>query len=279
MTLAKLAHDHLKAWEAGDATGVAHTVRSYTDPDTAGPLSGAELEEHAGAVMERLRGLRFEVEHVVEGPEAAVVSWTLRADHRTAYLGIPAAGRSFEVTGTDLVTGGAHVRRCFDRLAVAEALGYGPRFVPAADEVREYGVSARMTAAKVAPPGALALTCLQVGDRAEAAEVDLLSVEVVKSMRASTGFLGLATFDIGDRKFTLSAFDRPESVRAVNARPHQRAMRRFFRGGLCTRALISHWLPAAIREYARCPGCAGVVTVEDGTACNCGWVPDRASLL
>lgn len=279
MTLAELAHDHLKAWEAGDAAGVARTVGSYADPDTAGPLSGAELEEHARAVMERLRGLRFAVEHVVEGPEAAVVSWTLRADHRAAYLGMPAAGRPVEVTGTDLVTGGAHVRRCFDRLAVAAALGYGPRFVPAADEVREYGVSARAVTARTAPPGALALTYLQVRDGAEAAEVDLLSVEVVKSLRASSGFLGLSTFDIGDRKFTLSAFDRPESVRAVNARPHQRAMRRFFRGGLCTRALISQWLPAAVREYARCPHCAGVVTVADGAACGCGWVPGRVSLL
>ncbi|MER6173264.1 ester cyclase [Streptosporangium sp. NPDC001681] len=282
MDMRQIAESHLKAWQSGDAEAVAASVDAFDDPDTAGPLSGDALAAHAGEVLARFGNLRLHVEHLAVTEEFAMLSWTLEADHRAPYLAMPAVGRPIRVTGTDLlVRDGETVRvqRCFDRLAVAAALGFEARFVPEADEEREFGVSTRTTLGRTARPGALALTWLEVDDGAQAAEVDLLSVEVVKALRASKGFLGASTFDIGRRKFTLSAFDRPESVRAVHGRPHQRAMRRFFKGGLCTRALTSIWLPATVREYARCPDCETVFSTDEGAACGCGWIPERESLL
>ncbi|MEU8386191.1 ester cyclase [Streptosporangium sp. NPDC048865] len=282
MDARKTAEAHLEAWRAGDAEAVAAVVATYTDPDQPGPLAGEELAAHAAATLARFRNLDLQVDRVTGDEDAAAVSWRLVADHREAYLGMPATGGTVTVSGLDLVTvdeGGAHVRRVFDRLAVAEALGYTARFVPAADETREFGVSARAATGRTEPPGALVLTWLEVRDDAESADVDLLSVEIVKSLRASRGFLGAATFDVGERKFTLSVFDRPESLRAVHARPHQRAIRRFFKGGLCTRGHTSVWHPASVRDYARCPSCEQVVTVGTGAACECGWTPDGASTL
>jgi hypothetical protein len=286
MDARKAAERHLEAWQAGDPEAVAATAASYSDPDSGGELSGAALAAHAAGTLVRFQRPRFLVDEVVGDGEAVTLWWTLRADHRAPYLGMPAAGGTIGVQGSDLVTlgpDGPRVRRRFDRLAVAEALGYSARFVPAADSetggIRQFGVSARVPAGRTEPPGALTLTWLQVRDDAEAADVDMLSVEVVKSLRASKGFLGLATFDVGDRKFTVTAFDRPESVRAVHARPHQRSMRRFFKGGLCTRVLTSVWIPSDIREYARCPDCDTVVRVGPDAACGCGWIPGDASLL
>ncbi|MEU4329875.1 ester cyclase [Nonomuraea dietziae] len=280
MDARKTAEAHLEAWQAGDAAAVAACAGTYADPDCAGPLAGEALAAHAAATLARFRNLSFEVDRVTGDGDAAAVSWRLTADHREAYLGMPAAGGAVTVSGLDLVTAGpdgVHVQRVFDRLALAEALGYTARFVPAADATREFGVSARAATGRTERPGALVLTWLEIRDDAESAEVDLLSVEIVKSLRASRGFLGVTTFDVGGRKFTLSAFDRPESLRAVHARPHQRAMRRFFKGGLCTRVHTSVWYPATVRDYARCPGCAQVVAA--GSACGCGWTPDDASTL
>ncbi|KAB8191014.1 hypothetical protein FH608_033425 [Nonomuraea phyllanthi] len=276
MDARKLAEEHLQAWRDGDAGAVAATAATYADPDTGGVLSGPALAAHAAATLARFRNPRFEVERVAGDQDAAAVFWTLRADHRDSYLGMPATGGEVTVTGTDLVTAGpdgAHVRRAFDRLALAGSLGYTARFVPEADEVRQFGVSARASSGRTERPGALVLTWLEVRDDAEAAEVDLLSVEVVKSLRAARGFLGVTTFDLGDRKFTLSAFDRPESVRAIHARPHQRAMRRFFKGGLCTRVHTSVWRPISARDLARCPDCSALVQVGTDAACDCGWSP------
>ncbi|MFD9941953.1 nuclear transport factor 2 family protein [Nonomuraea sp. NPDC059023] len=279
MDARKIAEEHLDAWRREDAAMVAGCVTRYEDPDSGGPLSGEELAAHAAALMESFKGLRFEVGRVTGDEDGVTVSWTLTADHRAAYLGMPATGGAARVSGTDLVTADGQVRRIFDRLALAEALGYSARFVPEADDVREFGVSARASSGRTDRPGAFSLTWLEIRDAAEAADVDLLSVEIVKSLRASRGFLGVTTVDVGNRKYTLSAFDRPESVRAVHARPHQRAMRRFFKSGLCTRVHTSIWVPAKSREYARCPSCESVVPVGTGTTCGCGWIPDDATLL
>lgn len=285
MDARKVAEEHLDAWRSGDPAAVAASVATYADPDSGGPLGGDALAAHAAATLDRFPHPRFVTGGVTGDADAAAVRWTFEAEHRAAYLGMPGTGGTATVTGTDLVTcddTGAHVRRDFDRLALAESLGYAARFVPEADDVREFGVSARVPTARTGDtpaPGALTLTWLEVRDGAEAADVDLMSVEVVRSLRSSKGFLGLATFDIGDRKYTVTAFDRPESVRAVHARPHQRAMRRFFRSGLCTRVLTSVWTPSLIREYARCPDCDTVVRVGQEAACGCGWVPGDASLL
>ncbi|MEW9555568.1 ester cyclase [Nonomuraea sp. NPDC050783] len=280
MDARKLAQDHLQAWRDGDPEAVAATAASYADPDSGGVLTGPDLAAHAAATLDRFRDPGFEVERVIGDADAAAVRWTLRADHRAAYLGMPATGGRAEVTGTDLVTvdaAGAHVRRSYDRLALAGSLGHTARFVPAADETREFGVSARAGTARTERPGALVLTWLEVRDDAEAAEVDLLSVEIVKSLRAARGFLGVTTFDLGDRKYTLSAYDRLESVRAVHARPHQRAMRRFFKSGLCTRVHTSVWRPVSARDYARCPECATPVRTD--AACGCGWTPAAVPTL
>ncbi|MBP2707923.1 ester cyclase [Microbispora sp. RL4-1S] len=278
----KIAQHHLEAWCAGDADAVAAGIASYADPDTGGPLTGERLRAHATSVLTRFRDLRLTADVITGDADAAAVSWTLRAGHREAYLGMPATGGAVEVRGTDLVTrdgDGVHVRRCYDRLEVAEALGYRARFFPEADGTREFGVSARVSTGRTERPGALALTWLEIRDDAEAADADLLSVEIVKSLAAARGFLGVSTFDLGDRKFTLTAFDRPESLRSVHARPHQRAVRRFFKGGLCTRVHTSVWLPSVIRDYARCPDCAAVVAVGTGAACACGWEPGHAPML
>ncbi|GGS16465.1 hypothetical protein [Actinokineospora fastidiosa] len=264
---------HLAAWRDGDPDAAA-TVHSFVDPDTDKPLTGHALAEHARGFMARFPG-GFEFTRVT--PAAA--TWTLTTAHRDSYLGMPGTGAELTITGTDLLTedaGELHVHRHFDRLAIAEAIGYTPRFVPRSDGAREFGVSSR-TPGSPGTPGAMALTWLSVRDDDEAADVDLLSVEVVKSMRAARGFLGVGTFDIGDRKYTLTAFDKPESIRSIHARAHQRAMRRFFRGGLCTGAYTSVWTLAKESHFARCADCGSMAAAE--RPCDCGWTPTTDPLF
>ncbi|WP_447001772.1 ester cyclase [Saccharothrix isguenensis] len=286
--LAGAARRHSAAWIAADPAAIAAAVASFDDPDTAGPLTGDDLAGHVAAVLTRFAELELETGDPVVTGTTAVVTWTLRAVQRDAYLGMPGTGGEVEVSGVDVLTardGAVHVRRVFDRLAVAEVLGYTARFVPAADGEREFGVSSRTPARASAagtPAGALVLTWLDVRDDAEAADVDLLSVEIVKSLRASKGFLGATSLDVGLRKYTLTAFESVDAVRAVHARPHQRAMRRFFRSGLCTGAATGVWVPLRDSLYARCPDCGSVVTLDrehPDKSCDCGWIPIPGALF
>jgi ketosteroid isomerase-like protein len=288
LDLAGVARRHMAAWSAADPAAITAAIASFDDPDTPGPLTGDDLAGHVASVLARFAELKLEADEPVVAGGTAVVTWTLRAVHRDAYLGMPGTGGEVEASGVDVLTardGAVHVRRVFDRLAVAEALGYTPRFVPAADGEREFGVSSRTPARASSagtPVGALVLTWLDVRDDAEAADVDLLSVEIVKSLRASKGFLGATSLDVGLRKYTLTAFESVDAVRAVHARPHQRALRRFFRSGLCTGAWTGVWVPLRDSLYTRCPDCGSVVTLDrehPDKSCDCGWIPIPGALF
>jgi predicted ester cyclase len=263
------------AWAARDAEAAAGAVGTFTDPDTPEPVSGDGLAAHLTAMFARFPDLTLEFATPADAGDTVVVSWTLAGTQRGGYLGIPGTGGQAGVSGVDvctLVDGVVHVRRHFDRVALAASLGYTPRFVPGSDDVQEYGFAARTTSAKHTLPGAITLTWLDFRDDAESTELDLLSIEVVRSLRASRGFLGTSNLEIGNRKYTLTAFDKPESIRAVHARPHQRAMRRFFRGGLCTGAYTSVWTLDRQSVYLRCPDCASMVEASEEKPCDCGAV-------
>lgn len=271
MDLTDLARRWTEAWRAGDPAAVAAVVAAFTDPDTDGEVRGPDLAAHLDTTLTRFGDLVLDFAEPVVAGDTVVLNWKLTAAHRAAYLGVPAVGDPVSVDGVDILTAGAAgptARRHFDRLALVESVGYTAHFVPARDEVREYGTSNRMSTGRPVNPGVLSLTWLDSRDLEEAAEVDLLGVEVIRSMAASRGFLGAGAFTIGTRKYTLAAFDRMESVRAVHARPHQRALRRFFRSGLCTGAYTSVWSLERDSLYIRCAGCGSMAAA--GGACDCG---------
>jgi hypothetical protein len=276
MDLIETAGRWTAAWRAGDPAAIADAVATFADPDTPEPVAGDGLAAHVTAVLTRFPDLALDFAAPADAGDTAVVTWTLAASHRAPYLGMPGTGGTATVVGTDVLTavdGAVHVRRYFDRVALAESLDFTTRFLPARDEMQEYGISARTGTGKTTYPGVITLTYLDVRDDVESPDVDLLSTEVVKSLRASQGFLGVGTFEIGTRKYTLTAFDRPESVRAVHARPHQRAMRRFLRGGLCTGAYTSVWSLERESFFLRCPDCESVVEASAGRTCECGTTP------
>ncbi|MBB3052456.1 hypothetical protein FHS23_003490 [Prauserella isguenensis] len=270
----------LDAWRAGSVTELTAVAESFSDPDTDGAVSGAELAEHLAGVLRRFPRWPLDAETTAETDDTIVLTWTVTAAHRAPYLGIPSAGGDATISGVDVLTrsaGRVSVTRRFDRLALARSLGYDARFLPPSTDVVDYGISMGAGSSRTAAPGALTLTWLDVHDDEEGADVDLLTYEVVKSLRHSKGFLGAAIFEIGGRRYTLSAFTTLDAVRAVHAKPHQRAMRRFFRGGLCTGAYTSVWSLERDSVYLRCAGCSAVVPGD--RACDCGNEPSARPLI
>ncbi|MFI9008206.1 ester cyclase [Actinosynnema sp. NPDC053489] len=282
MDLIETAGRWTAAWRDRDPAAVADAVAEFADPDTPEPVGGPDLVAHVEAVLTRFPDLVLDFAAPADAGDTAVLTWTLTATHRAAYLGVPGIGGTATVVGADVLTvvdGEVRVRRHFDRVALAASLGQSAKFVPSRDDLREYGVSARTPSGKTAHPGVLAFTYLDFRDDVEGPEIDLLSTEVVKSLRPSRGFLGFASFEMGGRKYTLTAFDRPESLRAVHGKPHQRALRKFFRGDLCTGAYTSVWTLDRASVHVRCADCGEMVDVSAGRTCSCGTTPTAGPLF
>jgi predicted ester cyclase len=283
MELRALAHRHLDAWNHHDPDEIAATAGAFAAPDAPERICGNALRRYAETLLNGLGDLRFEAGRMVGDDSHLLVPWTLEVAHRGRYLGIPPTGATARIGGTDEVVrfgGGIAVTRVYDRLALAEALGLRVRIQPPDDPAREFGASTRVRGAGTGPPGALVVTRLRPRDEAQSDEVDQLSVEIIRTLRASRRFLGTVGVDVGEDKYTISAFENLDAVSVVHGRAHQRAVRRMFRSGLTTRALTSVWAPVSRREYVRCPTCG---TVErwsgSGPSCQCGWQPEPEALL
>lgn len=277
---AKLARDLVEAWATGDFEPVAGRIGWYRDPLTDG-LTGSELAAHAQVWREVLDPGDWKVLDVAEGSTSVALTWSVEVTHRGRVLDAPPTGRSVTLTGTDVLTtagSGTRVVRHVDLGALAHALGHDVVLRPEDTDAQRFGSASRIPVESGAEVGALALTWLGVRAESESDDVDRLSVEVFRALRASKGFLGAVTVDIGDRKFTLSAFDSLDSVRSVQNRAHRRAVRKFFSGRLCSEAVVTTWAPATSAWFRRCAGCDDLIPA-DADACECGRPAARSTLL
>ncbi|WP_277209534.1 ester cyclase [Isoptericola croceus] len=272
-----LATEWAGAWTARDAPRIADLADEYADPDAPHTLGGQELQDHVEQTFSRFPDLVVDFAAPLLAEGTVVLGWSARGSHRVSYLGIAPTNRIAEFSGVDVLRvddDGVRARRHFDRVEVAESLGHRGMFVPDGGDGMRFGYCAQVPPRRVARPGALTLTWVESRDDAEAADADLLSTEVVRSLRTTKGFLGANIFDIGRRKYTLTAFDDPASIRAVHARPHQRSMRRFFQGGLFAGAYTSVWTPVRDSLYLRCPECSTLVEHSgQQQGCECGATP------
>ena len=95
---------------------------------------------------------------------------------------------------------------------------------------------------------------------------------VMIEMMAQDGFIGATAGVIGSRMFTVTAWDRPESVAQLLRRgTHAAAMPAFFAGKRARSGFTSVWVPARINPYwVRCDGCGRMVAANSNSLCRCG---------
>ncbi len=91
---------------------------------------------------------------------------------------------------------------------------------------------------------------------------------VMIEMMAQDGFIGATAGAIGSRMFTVTAWDRPESVAQLLRRgTHAAAMPAFFGGKRARCGFTSVWVPARINPYwVRCDGCGRMVAADSDFA-------------
>lgn len=279
-TIANPIADLFDAWHAGDLDAITAAMESFADPDRPEPVRGPALREQLAAFLDAFPRPRFQVTGMLESGGHGAVFWELTVTHRGAYRGIAPTGAEVHLTGVDeyRTSGGRLcVTRYFDRTALCAQLDEA-RVAAAAGF--EFGTSERLTGGRPGVPGAMTLTRVSVRDGAESAKVDQLTAEILKAVKPSKGFLGGFTVGVGTDKYTVSAFTDTDAVRAVHNRAHQRAMRRFFTGGLCTGSLVSVWTPVSSTEYLRCAGCAAVRRHSaDEPGCACGEQPSTRPVI
>lgn len=130
----EIARTYVEAWASLDLEGWVAAYApdgTLSDPNTPGPLAGAELEEYAKRVFARYPDAQYEVLSLdAISEEVCVCRWMMRATHTGSTGGVPATGRRVTLPMCEFITirGGKihHVEGYFDRLTVLQQLGLSP---------------------------------------------------------------------------------------------------------------------------------------------------------
>ncbi len=272
------AQAYLNAWNAHDADAIVKTFApagTYTDPTT-GTISADEIRAYAGRLWEAFPDLTFEVASLAEaGAGRVVAEWIMKGTNTGPFVGLPPTGRSIALPGVDVIAVGSEgitsVTGYFDTRAIPDQLGLQVLVQPNTLGPFSFGFSTSVQSGKKTKPGAFGITTIWNGD-AQTDEIRAFTRDTAKEMLTMEGFIGLATFRIGNRGVTITAWEKPEHVKQLRkAGAHHDAMEKFW-ADLGDAAFTSVWTPDHINPlWVRCGACGKMNDHEKREGvCVCG---------
>lgn len=170
---AAVVDDFYDAWNRHDVPAIAGPFGAsglFDDPLTRRGLSGGELREHVQNVLDVVSDLRIAVNRTISDEHAAAAAWTIEGTWDGMLGRLTAAEAPVRFEGTDVFEfeNGRlrRLRRLFDEIAVADALGLQTIVEPFSDGATTFGHSLRSWVSKE-KPGALGMTWILARDEAE----------------------------------------------------------------------------------------------------------------
>ena len=273
-----VAQRYFDAWNKHDAQTIIETFAdngTYQDP-VAGRINAREIGAYTKGLWEAFPDLSFSIITKAEAGSGMVAAqWLMTGTNSGPFMGIPATGRSVSVQGADFI-------ECIDNKIKSLTGYFDPRATPLQLGMQVlvqpnqigpfcFGNSIAVQSGKRTRPGAFSITSIWNGAK-ETEEVRSLSRNIAKEMMGMDGFIGFATFRIGGRGVTLSAWEKPENVTAImNSKSHTEAVSRFW-SDLSDAAFTSVWRPDHINAlWIRCDICKKMNDSEKSHGlCDCG---------
>lgn len=142
-----------------------------------------------------------------------------------------------------------------------------------------FGYGVRAHAGNRAVPGAFSPTWIQVRSEEEREAVRDYSRQIAMEMMQMPGFISWLGNVIGDRMYTVTAWEDAESARRLLGEgTHREAMKRFFGSDFAAAGHTSVWSPHHLNAvWLRCPACGRMVNYDRAAGTyECGEpLPDR----
>jgi steroid delta-isomerase-like uncharacterized protein len=282
-TTSACVHRYFQAWndhEPDDVPSAFTDDGTYTDPNVTGPpLSGPALSAYARGMFEGFSDLHFDIVEEATGPAGStMVRWLMRGTNDGPLRGAPPTHQAVDLPGVDVITsaGGrlTSVEGFFDRQTFAEQLGLQVLVQPYAAGPFCFGYGVRADSPRTEPtrPGAISLTWIEARSPQEADEVRAFSRPLAVELRQRPGFLSWTGVGIGNRLYTITAWEDEQAARQVVREPiHKQAVERFFHddlGGALHSGLwsVHHLNPV----WVRCASCRRVSDTTEADTCGCG---------
>src|SRR3990167_515857 len=245
---------YLNAWNHHDAQAIVALFAdggTYSDPTTAGRISGQALGLMAEELWKAFPDLAFELTSMVESASGLVaVEWLMKGTNHGSLGGLPPTGKVIALPGADFVQVEAGKIRSitgyFDKHGVAEQVGLQVVAQPTTVGPFSFGLSTAVQSGKKTRPGAFSITQIIDKHAEDGPETSRLAREVLKEMTQLEGFIGVLTAKIGHRAVTITAWEHADNPRQLlKTRAHGEAMTKFF-CGFGRDAYTSVWTPERV---------------------------------
>lgn len=274
-----VAGRYFDAWNRRDAEAIAAVFAddgSYVDPVVPGGLGPAATGEYAGGLFAAFPDLAFAIESEAAcGDGLVAAEWRMTGTNRGPYMGLPPSGRQVDLAGADLIrVEGERVRSVrgyFDTAVVPRQLGLQVIVQPDAAGPFTFGSSVRVRKSG-AEPGAVSLTVLEARSEEDREEVRGYSSRVAGEMLEMPGFISWLGVVVGDRMYTITAWETPDAPAALRESPaHSESMRRFFGPAFVAGGQTGVWAPNRLNGmWVRCASCGEMVRGTPEGSCRCG---------
>jgi steroid delta-isomerase-like uncharacterized protein len=272
-----LAQRYFDAWNAHDVDAIAATFAdggTYSDPIVS-KLDARATAQYANGLFASFPDLAFDLSPIgVTGDGTVAAQWSMRGTNTAPFQGLPPTGNEITVPGADFIRLGAEgiesVEGYFDTRALPQQLGLDVIVQPSTIGPFAFGTSAYARSGNGNAPGAFSLTVLEARSEDEKAEVRERSREIVQQLLAMPGFISWIGVVIGNRLYTITAWDSAEAVKQLrNGDAHADAMRRFWGPDLALGGQTGVWTVDHLNgRMVRCGDCGSMV--REAENCHCG---------
>jgi steroid delta-isomerase-like uncharacterized protein len=270
---------YFEAWNQRDAAAIAACFASggtYSDP-MAGQLAAAAIAGYVEPLWRAFPDLSFEILSAEPaGAGRIAAQWLMRGTNTGPLQGLPPTGRPVALPGADFIRLDGEaigaVEGYFDQRAIPAQLGLMTVIQPRQAGPFQFGTALAVPSGKQTRPGAVTITSIEVRSEEEAERVRTYSRNLVLELRGLPGFLGWTGVAVGNRMFTLTAWENAGDPHRIMASPIHRAAVAEFHRDLGASALISTWKPADEKPiWIRCRSCGRMSAGEQASrACACG---------
>ncbi len=270
---------YFDAWNSHDGGAVAACFDpggGYADP-VSGQLRPPGVAAYASGLFDVFPDLRVEPHVTAVADPYVVAQWTMTGTQSGAFNGLPPSDARIKLPGIDVVTVGEagllSVEGYFDQRTLLDQLGVQVTVQPANAGPLAFGTSTRFRTGSTTVPGAISVTWIDVGSKAEAEGVKERSRGIVAELAQLPGFIGWVGIGIAERLYTLTLWDDPDSIRRLRASPkHETAAREVFQSDLGTAVHTGVWVPQHLNPlWLRCPSCRTMIDAgQPELFCACG---------
>jgi steroid delta-isomerase-like uncharacterized protein len=276
----EIARQYFDAWNRRDANAITALFAdggTYSDPATPGPLTGPAIGAYAQGLWVSFPDLSFEIASSAKNDSGLIAAqWLMTGTNAGPFGGLPPSGKTISLPGADFIqVEGDKIRSVqgyFDSRALPVALGLDVIVQPPSIGPFTLGTAARVHAGSSQKPGAFSITVLEARNADDHKVVGELSQKIAAQLPSLPGFISWVGVTIGERKITLTAWEKPgDSQQLMQDPTHRDAMQKFFGPDVAGGGYVSEWVPDHInRRLARCTACSRMMDRDANEVCTCG---------